>query len=142
MLSLSVGSLRGLRGVQFINHPENFRADRGTVVGNPFDMECEERRDAVCEGFKRYLWRIHKGMEPVDAARIVSNELGLNISDAWDRPTRQGFMDAIAYLWRSAKQQHVTAYCWCAPRRCHVEILIEYVKWLDTNTDAQLELSL
>jgi hypothetical protein len=41
--------------------PENVRCDRKSILGNPFIIEGEERRDAACDAHEAYLEEIMAG---------------------------------------------------------------------------------
>lgn len=107
-------------------HSEGVRCDRNTIYGNPFDMRNERERNAVCDGYEKYFWLIvDSGKSPRDAAYLVAWTEGLEISDVWKRKNwrRTTFMKAINVL-----KPEDTLNCWCAPKRCHCETLINFVE--------------
>ncbi len=54
------------------NKPWEFRVDRTSVLGNPYMLNFEEDRDAVCDGYK--TWFIEQ-MERADFMEALYNIL-------------------------------------------------------------------
>lgn len=81
----------------------DFRVDRGTVVGNPFYMKDESKRDEVCDKYEEYFEK-----------QRVEN------------------VDFLAYLTKLvltyAAYGKLNLFCWCAPKRCHAETIKKYVE--------------
>lgn len=80
------------------------RVDRSSALGNPFYMKNESMRDEVCEKYKAYF---HKKVDERDP--LIMNALQEIIV-----ALKSGTPVALA--------------CWCAPKRCHGETILEYVK--------------
>lgn len=81
------------------------RGDRGEYVGrpsplgNPFAMRDESQRDAVVDAYARWL-----------EARMQENG-----------PER-------AEIERLAASPDGTLVCWCAPLRCHADVISEWIE--------------
>jgi len=103
-----------------------YRCDRHSALGNPFAMRTEADRHQVIEGFRRYLWRILQGEEPLAAARAVSEAMGLAIASTARLPTRAKFLESLATL--EAAHDPVLL-CWCSPRACHCDVIARYLDW-------------
>lgn len=78
-----------------------YNIDRRTVIGNPFYMTDETKRNEVCDKYEAYFHQ-----------QILHN------SD---------FMAAIAEIYNKAKEQHVALACWCKPKRCHGDTIKTYI---------------
>ena len=95
--------------INFRNHsvfgaqPWDFRVDRGSPVGNPYEMKYEDHRDWVCDMFEATFDDLMK--------------------------TKVGFREYIEEM-IAAYQQYGTLrlWCWCAPKRCHAETIRNYIE--------------
>jgi len=104
------------------------RCDRTTARGNPFKMRGERERDAVCEGFRRYLWLItHCWCAPGEAAEKVASEMNLLICPYWRSPTESEF--AIALKEVEDSPDDAVFLCHCNPKRCHCDTYVSYRLW-------------
>ena len=72
-------------------------------MGNPFVMrdQSEEERDRVCDNYATWL----KGQGPEDYARKAVHRLAEH--------ARNG--------------KSIALYCYCAPKRCHCEVIRQFV---------------
>ena len=77
------------------------KVDRSSPVGNPFVMYNEGMRNEVCEKFEAYFYK--KVKEP------------------------GAFRDYVAYIYRTALKQDVALSCWCAPKRCHADVIAAFI---------------
>ncbi len=77
---------------------------RPTPLGNPFRLEREDQREEVVARYATWLEEeLHRGNREV--AR------------------------ALEELYRKLKRQGaLTLVCFCAPRRCHAEVIAEHLK--------------
>ena len=77
---------------------------RPTPLGNPFRLEREDQREEVVARYATWLEEeLHRGNREV--AR------------------------ALEELYRSLKRRgDITLLCFCAPRRCHAEVIAEHLK--------------
>ena len=82
-------------------HEWDVRVDRGTPLGNPFYMSLGRERDSVCDRYKAWLLTQIKNKN-----KIVLDEL-------------YRLRDLYSYF------QELNLFCWCAPKRCHVETIID-----------------
>lgn len=83
---------------------EPVRIDRTTPLGNPFHLEGDEHRDEVCEKFK--VWADEQILSKKGAFYIAFKAL---------------------YL-RYYNGESLSLQCWCAPKRCHGDYIIELLK--------------
>ncbi len=73
-----------------------------SILGNPYYLGCESRRDWVCN--KYYEWL---------TAKIVAHEDQLNE------------LDRLRKLYK--KHGKLRLFCWCAPKRCHAETIKQLI---------------
>ena len=80
------------------------RVDRKSILGNPFFMEDESKRDEICD--KYYIW-FGKSL------KNMRNTL---------------FGEELVRL-KSIYTMHgkLRLFCWCAPKRCHGETIRNYL---------------
>lgn len=76
---------------------------RGSPLGNPFRMSTEADRDEVCEKYEHYF-----------------NE----------KVMAEGpFRNAVIDIYHRAKRgEHVKLECFCAPKRCHCDIIKRFIE--------------
>ena len=123
--------------VHLKRHPDCYRVDRASALGNPFDLGSEDQRPIVVKAHKEYLWEMirkrlppDRDKEPIEAARaILARYPELTLARAWKRPTRAEFMAALAELETAARQGDCAIGCWCAPRQCHGDNYRDYLVW-------------
>ena len=107
------------------------RCDRGTALGNPFELTHESERDNVIFGFKRYLWMVlHHNIEPYIAANDIANDQNLKISRTWKRPSRDDIESLLTEIIGLYEKENVTLLCWCFPKKCHCDVIKAYIEWL------------
>lgn len=111
-----VGNLR--RGA-FVPSGKRFRVDRSSPLGNPFWMQTEFHRDAVCDEYEKWFNESVLKGGPLTPSEHTND----SIRKAWD------YLLAIL---DEARRGDVILMCWCTPKRCHATTI---KKWLD----AQLE---
>jgi hypothetical protein len=77
---------------------------RPTPLGNPFRLESEEQREEVVARYATWLeGELHRGNREV--------------------------VQALGELYRKLKRQGtLTLLCFCAPKRCHAEVIAERLK--------------
>lgn len=81
------------------------RVDRQSPVGNPFFMKSESERDKVCEQYEEYF---NRTMAEGKDKRFI------------------GYIERIEQHVKSG--MNVTLACWCAPKRCHAETIVNYIE--------------
>jgi hypothetical protein len=79
------------------------KVDRSSMLGNPYFMNDESKRDEVCDKYEKYFFERLEVDEQF--AKAVQN-----IIDC----AKAGFDIALC--------------CWCAPKRCHAETIKRYVE--------------
>lgn len=75
-----------------------FRVDRASVVGNPFYMSNESKRNEVCDKYGAYF-----------NEQIKTNK------------AFQQYLETMLNALRTYKKVYL--YCWCYPKRCHAETI-------------------
>jgi hypothetical protein len=112
--------------------------DRSSILGNPFKMSAnanDSDRSAVIEGFRAYLHLVaNQGEKPGWAANQVIITKGLTIAPSWITPTINEFMAELERVEQLARAEPVTLLCWCAPKACHCDILVRYLRWKDASS--------
>ena len=99
--------IKNMRTDKFENwYPYEVRVDRISILGNPFKMNHPEQRDKVIEAYQTYFDEKSKN----DSAFRAE-------------------LNRLARIYRLYKKLHL--YCWCAPKRCHAEIIRD---WILANT--------
>lgn len=78
------------------------RVDRKSVLGNPFYMKDESKRDEVCDKYKKYFDK-----------NVVIND---NFRKEVNRLVKIYMMHGKLRL-----------FCWCYPKRCHSEIIKDFI---------------
>jgi len=77
--------------------PYDFKVDRTTLLGNPYEMPNESYRDMVCNLYEQNFKKIIKP-EWIDPLKVVYEEYG-----------------------------KLRLFCWCSPKRCHAETIRRYI---------------
>jgi hypothetical protein len=107
--------------------------DRSSVLGNPFKMSNhadDSDRSAVIEGFRGYLHLVaNRAEKPGWAANQVVITKGLTLATSWITPTTDEFMAELERVEHLARAESLTLLCWCAPKACHCDILVRYLRW-------------
>lgn len=84
------------------SHEYDVRIHRNSPLGNPFKMLDESMRDEVCNKYHTYFYHQLEVHGPVlkEVTRIqeLLNKFGI-----------------------------VRLFCWCAPKRCHGEIIKKFI---------------
>ena len=107
------------------------RCDRTSVLGNPFEMKDESQRDAVIKGFRIYLNTVAlKGIDPDIAATTIAKQHGLDLSNSWNPKTRSHIMNELQRIQSLSERGEITLLCWCAPKKCHCDIIVNYLNYV------------
>ena len=93
-------SIKNLRNEKPKN-PWDVKMDRTSFFGNPFIMKDESERNDVCEKYKEWFYS-----ELFDSA-----------------------VQAELFILKETYKQYgrLNLFCWCAPKRCHAEIIRDYI---------------
>lgn len=78
------------------------KIDRSSVLGNPFYMQNESKRDFVCEQYETYF-----------KDKIKNNDVY--------------FINELNRIYEICIKNDVTLLCWCSPKRCHGETIKRYI---------------
>ena len=80
------------------------KIDRSSVLGNPFYMTEESKRNLVCDQYQEYFNK-----------KITSG-------------TDSKFIDELNRIYDISKSNDITLLCWCSPKRCHGETIKRYIE--------------
>lgn len=82
------------------------RVDRSSILGNPFHIGKDGTREEVIEKYRVRLWRElkHGNFE-------ITTELE-------------------RLLWNWIDNGILILGCWCVPKPCHVEVIVNCLKWM------------
>jgi Domain of unknown function (DUF4326) len=122
-MPIKVRNIRELKGSPI--PAVDIRIDRGSYLGNPFDMgKNEALRTPVCIAHRDYTERVLAGEDPVAVATEIAEARNLTLATTWKQPTHQQFMAAMQELEQKAtaagqQKQDLGIWCWCAKRQCH-----------------------
>ena len=83
-------------------HPWEFRVDRSSPLGNPYNMIKESERDLVCDKYKDWFYNTDH-------------------NDAFFK----SLLD-LRLAYKKYKKLHL--FCWCSLKRCHAETIKEYLE--------------
>lgn len=120
-MNVLIGNLRNGYGINQV------RADRGTALGNPFDMTDESKRDNVCDAFDEYFRAVMRGENP-DLNQIAI-KYGVPLSRKY-----KGTPSAIREMIERLKgKDNFTLMCWCNPKRCHILTIKNYLEGLNVS---------
>lgn len=99
--------------------------DRSSVFGNPFIMEEESQRDAAISAHVEWLF----GRERKDLS-VIAEKYGLPYQAVVCGLSRDDIMERLELVARNlaADGADLGLVCWCAPKRCHGDIL---ARWLN-----------
>ena len=92
-MSIEICNLRKTKPSQ----PYDFKVDRSSPIGNPFEMRSEMERDSVCDKYELHF---------NNKNHTVAFTLYLN-----------GLCEAYK------KYGKLRLFCWCSPKRCHAETI-------------------
>jgi hypothetical protein len=82
------------------------RGRLGSALGNPFVLRDESGRDEVVEQYRRWLWE----------------QVRSGTGAAWE--------ELVKLAQRVAAGEAVRLGCWCAPRRCHGDVVRSCLEWM------------
>lgn len=90
-----------LRNYKKENNEILIKIDRSSVLGNPYYMHNESERDEVCDKY-----------------------------EMWIRTTNRPVREEIMRIKKLAESNNIALGCWCFPKRCHGETIINILKAL------------
>lgn len=97
MLEISVKNLR----TEKPKNPWDVKVDRSSWFGNRFKMKNESERDKVCEQYKEWFY-----------SELYDSAMQAELSFLRDILVKYGKLNL---------------FCWCSPKRCHAEVIKEYL---------------
>lgn len=99
-MSIKVGNIRTHKKDGSIA----IKIDRSSVLGNPFYMPNEAKRDLVCDQYEEYFNKKITGK------------------------TDSKFIEELNRIYELSKSNDITLLCWCSPKRCHGETIKRYIE--------------
>ncbi|VVB53278.1 Uncharacterised protein [uncultured archaeon] len=93
---------------------KRFRVDRSSPLGNPFWMQSEFHRDAVCDEYDRWF---HESILKGGPLTPLENKND-SIRKAWDY---------LLMLLDEARKGDIVLMCWCTPKRCHAQTISKWI---------------
>ena len=93
------------------------RADRRTCFGNPFIMKNKDddtERDKVILAYREYLWANHN----LNNDQVVTGKIPSKV-----------LISELTKLLAIAKEKPLILGCWCAPKKCHCDVIKSYLEW-------------
>ena len=86
----------------------DFRIDRNSPIGNPFNINQERNRKKVIIYFERFLKNVLKNPKDKESKPIIA------------------YLNQI----RNSLKKHgkVRLFCWCSPLPCHGDVIKKYLK--------------
>lgn len=135
-------TVRSMRGGGFSFSLNDFRVDRGSVLGNPYEMSRDEsNRDLVVESYRHWLFANIKywldaksrGIPKslwlhIDPTKLAIAE-GLRIAPTWKQFTVAQIESEFTRLCYEATQRDINLICWCFPKACHADVLRSALIW-------------
>lgn len=80
---------------------------RPHILGNPFVLGKDGDRDTVIAKYRQWLWS--------------------QLQPSGNKAVRL----ALHSLLQQARLGDVELVCWCAPERCHADVLVSAINWLE-----------
>lgn len=83
------------------------KVDRSSILGNPYFLHCESQRNDICDLYEDYFnRRLNKTLDPSNDTK---------------------FDKALKKICDTLRVSDVALGCWCAPKRCHAETILDYI---------------
>jgi len=80
---------------------------RGSPLGNPFKLNYESERDDVISKYREYI----------------------NSSNLDSRQVKE-----LVRIYKLYKENAgINLECWCAPKKCHAEIVVDFIRYMEEN---------
>jgi len=135
-------TVRSMRGGSFSFGPHDIRVDRGSILGNPYEMAKDEsNRDRVCLAYKHWLFaniRYWLDMKEKGIAKAlwwhidpksIAIASDLRIAPSWKQFTVAQVESEFTRLCYEATQHDINLICWCFPKACHADVLRAALIW-------------
>lgn len=135
-------TVRSMRGGSLSLGPYDFKVDRTSILGNPYEMEKDEsNRDRVCEAYKHWLFANIQRWLDMKARSIPKTSWGhvdptslaiakdLRVASTWKRFNVAQIESEFTKLSYEAIQHDISLICWCFPKACHADILRAALIW-------------
>ena len=135
-------TVTSMRGGAFSFSLNDFRVDRGSILGNPYEMlRDESNRDRVCEAYKHWLFANIKrwlGMKSrgisqaqwgcIDPMSLAISS-GLSLAPKWKQVSVAQVEYEFTRLCHEATRHDIGLICWCFPKACHADVLRSALIW-------------
>lgn len=79
------------------------KVDRSSVLGNPYFMSDESKRDEVCDKYEVYF---------KDKIKDYGSEFRLE----------------MIRIYKLSLETNIALGCWCFPKRCHAEVIKSFIE--------------
>ena len=87
---------------RYCSYMYDYRVDRSSILGNPFYMKDESKRDEVCDKYEEYFY--NKLIYKDDVKKLLKEMIN---------------------VYKECGKLRL--FCWCAPKRCHAEVIRNYI---------------
>lgn len=137
-------TVRSMRGDGFSFGPYDIRVDRGSILGNPYEMAKDEsNRDRVCLAYKHWLFaNIQCWLDLKDRGiakslwgaiyidpKSIAIASDLRIAPSWEQVTVAQVESEFTRLCCEATRHDINLICWCFPKACHADVLRNALIW-------------
>ena len=142
-------TVRSMRGGNLSLGLFDFRVDRGSPLGNPYEMEKDEsNRDRVCEAYRHWLFanvRMWTDMKkrnmprswwncinPLNLPVVTKNPFdttGLRLAPSWTQADVAQVENEFTKLCYTVSEHDISLICWCFPKACHADVLRSAIIW-------------
>lgn len=103
----------------------DIRVDRASVLGNPFELKVESDRDYVIDNYRLWLWA---NIQTKSECIIIPNQ---PVSKKWKKPMSAHVYRELCRIESKVKNgEDVNLVCWCAPKRCHADVIKSCIAWM------------
>ena len=110
----------------------DYRIDRASKLGNPYDLQDKEQSDHRKEVVVAYKLWFRANLRQQDPSVIINPELvnpGLVLAKKRKNPTVGEFKQELANIINAVLGgDKVRLMCWCSPKLCHGDVVKEYVE--------------
>jgi hypothetical protein len=135
-------TVRSMRGGAFSFGINDFRVDRGSYLGNPYEMDRNgSNRDHVIRAYKHWLFTNINHWLDMKSQKIridqwgfidpmkLSTAAGLKIASGWKQFSVAQVESGFTRLSYEVTQRDINLICWCFPEPCHADILRSALIW-------------
>lgn len=93
------------------------KVDRSSILGNPYYMKNEGKRDYVCDLYEERFNKLIDNDKHWLEVTLITQEY------------RTKFIHELRNLYELYRiYKQLRLFCWCAPKRCHAETIKRYLE--------------